>query len=467
MSSLDLRLIPREYWVRAADHLTQHTPSDLLPDFELDVKRRHCLIDRILDDDLFFSCDFRALQVLVPRANRAFRSAHLLSPDLDLCSVAGAMYVLDRVDGHRFSKEEKVTFSYRLDETKKSWFDPSVGWSQYQARSVNRAQSFRQVATADVSGFYSSIKPKHLNKAQIRCGLNQEENAVLDWLIESLVHEDWGLMVGGDAARMMAELVMIPIDNEMRRTGLEFIRFVDDFRFFAETEVVIDEVLYNATSILTSHGFQWNKSKLNVLNSEEFLQREQFKSTIRISDGNSGIDVLNDHFDPYAELVNHKVIELRKEMGGISLSGALARELEKIRPSIPNMKVLLAGIPLAKSDEKEACLAILSEMFITDWAVEILPHVYRMFRKLDWLHDLASRKAICTGLESALFSSRYRTPYEKAFLINCHRRVSVDRFTSRLTELLSKIRLESADEFLLREVVYSLEVSKHMHVADD
>ncbi len=458
MSSLNPKPIPNEWWIRAADHLVRHAPSDLLPDFELDACCRQSLIEQLCEgggvEHISF-CDWKALQVLIPRAWPAFRQAHLLSPDVDLGTVAGAMWLGDWLDRFRLPKEDNIVFSYRLDETGNSWFDPSIGWSQYQQHSLECAQRFGHVLTADISGFYSSIRPIHFTHV-VGCISIEEEGVVLDGLINQLVHDCWGLPVGGDAARMMAEWAMIPVDTEMLDAGLNFVRFVDDYRFFAHSGEDIERVLYDATRILASHGFQWNKGKLKVWQAEDFIEREQFQSVVQISDGESGVEVSNDHFDPYSELVHHRATELRKEMGVVSLSGALNKELEKVRPSLSNVKVLLAAIPVSDRNEKESCLEMLSGIFSSDWMVQVLPHFYRMLRKLEWLCALDCRNSVCAGLESVILSSQSKTPYELGFLIHCYRRISEGQLTHRLAKALNQIRLQSRDAFLLREVVYSL-----------
>ena len=459
MSSLDPRLIPNECWIRAADHLVRHAPSDLLPDLELDARCRQSLIEQLCEGggaEHSSFCDWNALQVLIPRSWPAFRQAHLLSPGVDLGTIAGAMWLGGGLDRFRLPKEDQIVFSYRLDETGNSWFAPSLGWSQYQQHSLECAQTSGHVLTADISGFYSSIRPIHFAHVARCIGSKVEEGAVLDGLVDWLVHECWGMPVGGDAARVMAEWVMIPVDVEMQDAGLNFVRFVDDYRFFAQSREDVERVLFDATRILASHGFQWNKGKLKVWKAEDFIEREQFHSVVRISDGESGVEVSNNHFDPYSELVYHRAAELRKEMGVVSLSGALSQELEKVRPSLSNVKVLLAAIPISDIHEKKACLELLTGSFISGWMVQVLPHVYRMLRKLEWLRDLDCRDSVCLGLESAMLSSQSRTPYELGFLIHCYRRISGGHLTHRLAKALDQIRSQSCDVFLLREVVYSL-----------
>lgn len=459
MSSLDLRPIPIEYWIRAADHLIRNSPSDLLPDFELDSLCRQNLIARLRDGsnaESLLTCHRKILPVLVPKDWPTFRPAHLLSPNLDLASVAGAMWLGERMDRLRLPKESQTVFSYRLDETGRSWFDPSVGWSQYRQRSIDCAHQFGHVLTADISGFYSNIRPSHFAHKILRDETTADEDAVLNRLVYLLMNDIWGLPVGGDAARMMAELALIPLDVEMRGAGLKFVRFVDDYRFFVETTEAIEQVLYNATSILSNFGMQWNKSKIKIWRAADFIEWERFHGVLNVSDGESGVEVSNNHFDPYAELVYHRAAELRKELRVISLSGALNKELDKVRPSLSNVKVILATIPVSDRMEQEQCLELLAGSFCSPWMVQILPHIYRLLRKLDWLSSFNSRDSFCSGLESALLSSQATTPYEIAFLIHCYRRVSGGHITKRLVKAFHQIREQSQDVFLLREVVYSL-----------
>ena len=77
--------------------------------------------------------------------------------------------------------------------------------------------------------------------------------------------EERGLPVGGSFARILAEILLAHIDIELKKEGVIFTRFVDDFRIFSKDKGLVSREIYILTKILNNYGLHINRQKISVL----------------------------------------------------------------------------------------------------------------------------------------------------------------------------------------------------------
>ena len=89
------------------------------------------------------------------------------------------------------------------------------------------------------------------------------------WLDKFLQKTDlgWsrGIIVGNNGSRILAEASLISLDRRLKRQGLNFIRFVGDFRIFTKKDAVeAQKALKILNSELNANGLALNDSKVSV-----------------------------------------------------------------------------------------------------------------------------------------------------------------------------------------------------------
>ena len=163
-----------------------------------------------------------------------YRSGSLVDPFLHVYATAVIMAMQYEIEEFRSLTEPNTVFSYRMIEgSNTEWFDPSIGWGKFNETNVKLAKNSGVVVSADIASFYSSLRPAHFNSygfLRIFSGANEIR---LQAILKYMNLEERGLPVGGSFARILAEILLAHVDIELKKEGVIFTRFVDDFRIFS------------------------------------------------------------------------------------------------------------------------------------------------------------------------------------------------------------------------------------------
>ena len=76
--------------------------------------------------------------------------------------------------------------------------------------------------------------------------------------------DSYGLPVGSNASRILAEASLIEVDNYLISKKIDFCRFVDDYRIFAQNEYDLNVILKIITEVLSELNFKLH-NKINFL----------------------------------------------------------------------------------------------------------------------------------------------------------------------------------------------------------
>ncbi|WP_347162197.1 RNA-directed DNA polymerase, partial [Peptostreptococcus anaerobius] len=76
--------------------------------------------------------------------------------------------------------------------------------------------------------------------------------------------DSYGLPVGSNASRILAEVALIDVDNYLLSKGINFCRFVDDYRIFAKNAFEAHSNLALLTLKLSKEGMFLNTQKTKV-----------------------------------------------------------------------------------------------------------------------------------------------------------------------------------------------------------
>ena len=198
-----------------------------------------------------------------------------------------------------------------IEGSNTEWFDPSIGWGKFNETNVKLAKNSDVVVSADIASFYSSLRPAHFNSygfLRIFSGANEIR---LQAILKYMNLEERGLPVGGSFARILAEILLAHVDIELKKEGVIFTRFVDDFRIFSKDKGLVSREIYILTKILNNYGLHINRQKISVLKNDEFIETLKFKSASLVSNNDQKSTITNPLFDPYTELVINRVDELK------------------------------------------------------------------------------------------------------------------------------------------------------------
>ncbi|WP_438404033.1 RNA-directed DNA polymerase, partial [Aeromonas veronii] len=135
----------------------------------------------------------------------------------------------------------------------------------------------------------------------------------------------FGLPVGGQCSRILAELLMTSIDQLLTLSNVKWHRYVDDFTLIADSQADA----YNAISILSNtladYGLSLNRSKTTILKGqhyENFVHSQLFTD----DDNASKLKTIDLHFDPYSDNPRSDYEELAETIEQLNIQTLLELE---------------------------------------------------------------------------------------------------------------------------------------------
>lgn len=235
--------------------------------------------------DFLKSADLRRERIgptqrgLTIKDQNSFRQCAWLDPFDAVKYLATTYLVFDEIEKARIPKDEHVIHSHRLSSAKNEIFDASFGYDSFRSRSaeLSRERIGKWKVVTDISNFFDRIGNHSLESHLLNIGCDKRyvtliREMLLFWAGD---RRSFGIPVGSDASRILSEAVLLNVDKRMREFGLVFIRYVDDFRIFADTRAEALKAIEVLTNLLADEGLSLNSKKtgiFNILHPEEIAQ---------------------------------------------------------------------------------------------------------------------------------------------------------------------------------------------------
>lgn len=175
--------------------------------------------------------------VLFPKKNPFdFRRAALMQPVDTIVFLSMVLQIADLIESKRPAPGKNCIFSYRLKPKDGLLFNPKYNYTSFEkhVRSVAKKPRTKVLIKCDVANFYDRLNLHRLESALL--GHNANKNIVKqinELLLFWANRDSYGLPIGGNASRILAEAFLLPIDDYLISHDVKFCRFVDDYRFFA------------------------------------------------------------------------------------------------------------------------------------------------------------------------------------------------------------------------------------------
>lgn len=139
---------------------------------------------------------------------------------------------------------------------------------------------------ADISNFFPSIYTHSIPWALVGKKYSKDKKDEkklwfneIDLFIRNLKsQETHGILIGPHASNLISELILIVIDNELYQKGYRFIRNIDDYTCFVESNEQAERFLIELTNELKKFNLSLNHkkteiSKLPIASSEHWIRR--------------------------------------------------------------------------------------------------------------------------------------------------------------------------------------------------
>ena len=271
-------------------------------------------------------------RLLVPSGSHGFRITTRIQPFWNLYLNGLGIAIAEANENLRNSRAH----SYRLGTDKVSFFDRSRSWSSYKKATLEEAVLGKDTAVViqtDISSFYEHIYHHRLeNVIKDLAPANSTVPMQVDRILSKLAAgRSFGLPVGGQCARILAEVMMTPIDRSLTDAGLIWHRYVDDFTLICPSQQEAYKALSILSQTLADYGLSLNRTKTTILSAKHY---KDFVSA-QLGEGEDASVALREldlHFDPYSDNASAEYEKLKASFTQIDISFLLDLEMEKSQP---------------------------------------------------------------------------------------------------------------------------------------
>jgi hypothetical protein len=340
--------VTRDHFLRAAFEIGQSGENDTLP-YDIDAAFTRDKSEDLsqICFDLFLSVEAKSVKdavafmngitigserLLTPSGSHGFRITTKIHPFWNLYLNGLGLAIAEANEGHR---SERV-HSYRLGSEAFSFFDRSKSWKAYKEATLEEKALKNEdcvVIQTDVSSFYEHIYHHRLeNVLNDLASSNSTVAMQVDRILSKLsAGRSFGLPVGGQCARVLAEVMMTPIDLSLSDAGIVWHRYVDDFTLICRSQQDAYAALSTLSHTLADYGLSLNRTKTTTLSAKHYV--DYIAAQLGYGeDASVALRELDLHFDPYSDSARGEYEELKRSFEDIDIKFLLDLEKEKSQP---------------------------------------------------------------------------------------------------------------------------------------
>jgi Reverse transcriptase (RNA-dependent DNA polymerase) len=354
------------------DHLLTHGDTDIFPyplEFRFFADRKTEIADELAKQEVGNYRPMSALESLVPKSRYNFRVAHQLFPVDCVLFTSSIREIGEELEKSRLPPSQGP-FSYRyLPNEEFELFARNCrygDWLRTQYLRLSFAQDeFTHIVEADISEFYQRIYHHRLENTLLVATTNKPVARFLKQFISDVrARQSFGIPVGGNASRLLAEILLNDTDRALIAEGYKFTRYVDDFRLYLRSEQDPYAALaFLSEHLMTNEGLFLASAKTRVRTLDEYLEKLNISSgeDTAQADESAAQRLLQEIYD--SEDSTDAVEALRSE----DLLGDLKAELSNEFWDVGHIRVLLRCMKLTKAAD--------AAEFIKGHLRELLPFV--------------------------------------------------------------------------------------------
>lgn len=292
---------------------------------------------------------------LTPKHAFGFRIPTQLDPLDTIIYSALVLEIGNDIENTRIPIEKNIVFSNRFKPTAEgAMYDKDINWQEFQKRSseLGTENSSSFVVIADIADFYQRIYIHPLENALSQCTKKFVHSESIIKFIKGWNHnKSFGIPIGPSASNLLAELILDDVDKALLTEGVNFCRYVDDYRIFCSNEKEAHNSLALLANILFDfHGLTLQQHKTEIVTNNKFIgeyvKKESDKEInslarkLRTILNKLGIDT-----NPYIPIEFGNLPEkVKLAIQNLNLTDLLKEELEKPEIDFNLIKFLLRRI---------------------------------------------------------------------------------------------------------------------------
>lgn len=251
--------------------LEQPFEVGFLKDNKIMSELRQELTDRICESR-FEALKLKPIKhILIPKKTLAdYRNCAIVDVVDEAIYLSLVLIIANQIEKHRIHRSKKTVFSYRLkiDEKSGKLFDPEYSYQSFSSEVSRRKRKsiYNVMVSCDIASYYDRLNLHRLNSTLL--SLNGVDSDIVNLIDELLLfwsgRNSYGLPIGSNASRILAEAELIEVDNYLIKNGVSFCRYVDDYRIFGKDAICANKDLELLVHALKREGLFLNSGKTRI-----------------------------------------------------------------------------------------------------------------------------------------------------------------------------------------------------------
>jgi hypothetical protein len=319
---------------QGANDVFPHSPE--VHALRADAELRWRVMDRVADiiaRGRFDPNDFSSPEYLeVPkRFYDERRICAVIEPFETITYLALAILAAPAIEQRKVPATDGIVFSHRFAPSRGFLFDRRYNYTSFVEARRQFSRRARFAVASDIAAFFPTLSPRLVRSSLERVGVAASLSDFITDLVDFWSRSPGvGLPVGPNASRIIAESALVPIDDTLRSKGVNFIRFVDDFCLFAQSEAEARRSLEMLQDTLQSYDLSLNASKTSIIDlmdsrrhqSEFYRTAPEVQRMARKHSGQNSKNKMIQKFRPATEkelariMQNETNIDLTKLLSG-------------------------------------------------------------------------------------------------------------------------------------------------------
>lgn len=238
--------------------------------------------------------------ILIPKKTLFdFRQCSYIEPLDEIIYLSLALILSNKIEKSRIHKKSNMVYSYRLKPDLISASEPTYIFDQKynytkfrQSVSIKaKEEKVKVVVACDIANFYDRLNLHRLENTLH--AIPEIDHDAIKLINELLLYwsnrDSYGLPVGSNSSRVLAEASLINVDKFLLERNIKFSRYVDDYRLFARDASEAHSWLSVLVERLSQEGLFLNTSKTSIIEAKNVVKE------IIAAPSSSTVDSSTDH----------------------------------------------------------------------------------------------------------------------------------------------------------------------------
>lgn len=338
-----------EHFIRSAADIHAHGDNDTLP-FDIDtqfISSKQAELARVAyaffeqlqsDSEQNSARRISELSVfserlLAPTGSTGFRIVTKIHPFWNIYFNGLGIAIAEKLENYRDSRVHSYRF---LLNGGSELFDRASSWKAFREITVADANASGDeaiIVQTDISSYYEHISHHYIENFIKDLFPNNKRvaNQINSLLGKFTSGRSFGLPVGGQCSRILAELFLNSVDHRMTGEGIRWHRYVDDYVLIANSHADAYKALAFLSHMLADFGLTLNKTKTVMLTSKHYS--DYVTTQLGGNEDEAGkLREIDLRFDPYSDTSVEDYESLKQTVESLQVHRLLNRELEKAIP---------------------------------------------------------------------------------------------------------------------------------------